>query len=52
MGKPGDKDTGVLKTQEIQAQFLLDAGQIMDMPKDLSGLVDRSFVREMAGWRS
>lgn len=49
MGKPGEKDTGVLKTLDIQAQFLLDAGQIMAKPKDLSGLVDQSFVMKMVG---
>lgn len=48
MGQPGDKESGVLKTLQVQAQFLLEAGQIMAMPKDMSGLIDRSFVAKMA----
>ena len=48
MGKPGEKDTGVLKTLQTQAQFLLESAQISAMPKDLSGLVDSSFVAKMA----
>lgn len=48
MGKPGEKDTGVLKTLQTQAQFLFESGQITAMPKDLSGLVDASFVAKMA----
>lgn len=49
MGKPGEKDTGVLKTLQTQAQFLLDSGQISAMPKDVGGLVDSSFVARMVG---
>lgn len=48
LGKPGEKDTGVLKTLQTQAQFLLDSGQISALPKDWSGLVDGSFVAKMA----
>lgn len=48
LGKPGEKDTGVLKTLQTQAQFLLESGQINAMPKDFSGLVDSSFVAKMA----
>ncbi len=48
MGKPGDKETGVVKTLQTQAQFLLESGQISAMPKDWSGLVDPSFVAKMA----
>jgi len=48
MGKPGEKDTGVLNTLQTQAQFLLEAGQITAMPKDLAALVDSSFVARMA----
>jgi taurine transport system substrate-binding protein len=49
LGKPGEKDTGVAKTLQTQAQFLLDAGQIGAMPKDVGGLVDSSFVAKMVG---
>lgn len=48
LGKPGEKDTGVLKTLQTQAQFLLESGQIQALPKDISGLVDSSFVAKMA----
>lgn len=47
MGKPGETDTGVLKTLDIQAQFLLEAGQITAKPKDFSALVDHSFILRM-----
>lgn len=49
MGKPGEKNTGVLKTLQTQAEFLLEAGQITAMPKDIGGLVDSSFVAKMTG---
>lgn len=48
MGRPGEKGTGVEKTLQTQAQFLLESGQIAAMPKDWSGLVDASFVAKMA----
>jgi len=48
LGKPGEKDTGVQKTLQAQAQFLFEAGQITAIPKDLNGLVDSSFVAKMA----
>lgn len=48
MGKPGEKGTGVEKTLQTQAQFLLESGQIATMPKDWSGLVDSTFVAKMA----
>ncbi|MEJ8857823.1 ABC transporter substrate-binding protein [Variovorax robiniae] len=47
MGKPGEKDTGVIKTLQTQAQFLFESGQITAMPKDVAGLVDQSFVAKM-----
>jgi taurine transport system substrate-binding protein len=49
MGKPGEKDTGVSKTLQTQAEFLFESGQISAMPKDVGGLVDSSFVAKMAG---
>ena len=49
MGKPGDKDSGVIKTLAAQAQFLLESGQITAVPKDWSGLVDPSFIARMTG---
>jgi taurine transport system substrate-binding protein len=47
MGQPGEKDTGVLRTLQVQADFLKASGQIAAMPKDLGGLVDQSFVAKM-----
>ncbi len=47
MGKPGAKDTGVLKTIQAQAEFLKDAGQVTTMPADFSKFVDSSFVAKM-----
>ena len=47
MGQPGEKDTGVVNTLQMQAQFLLEAGQITALPKDVGGLVDSSFVAKM-----
>ena len=48
LGQPGDKDAGALKTLQVQAEFLKETGQINAMPKDLNGLVDRSFLMKMA----
>lgn len=48
LGKPGERDTAVVKTLQVQAQFLKDSGQINAMPKDLNGLVDTSFVAQLA----
>ena len=47
LGKPGDKNSAVVKTLQVQAQFLKDTGQINEMPKDMSGLVDSSFVAKL-----
>jgi taurine transport system substrate-binding protein len=48
MGRPGRKDTGVLKTLRTQAEFLKESGQINQIPADFSGLVDASFAAKMA----
>jgi taurine transport system substrate-binding protein len=47
MGKPGDRDTGVLKTVSRQAKFLKDAGQVTTVPDSFEALVDASFVAKM-----
>lgn len=48
MGQPGAKDSGVIRSLRTQAEFLKESGQINQMPADLSGLVDSSFVAKMA----
>jgi taurine transport system substrate-binding protein len=48
LGKPGEKDAPVVRTLQVQADFLKETGQIATMPKDLNGLVDKSFVAQMA----
>ena len=48
LGKPGEKDAPVVRTLQVQADFLKETGQITTMPKDLNGLVDKSFVAQMA----
>ena len=46
MGAPGATDTGILQALQKQAQFMLDTGQIMQMP-DLPRFVDSSFIAQM-----
>ena len=48
LGKPGEKDSAVVKTLQTQAEFLKDNGQINAMPKDMNGLVDKTFVAQLA----
>ena len=48
LGKPGERDAAVVKTLQTQAEFLKDNGQINAMPKDMNGLVDKSFVAQLA----
>ena len=48
LGKPGERDSAVVKTLVTQAEFLKEAGQITALPKDMNGLVDKSFVQKMA----
>ena len=48
MGKPGERDSAVVKTLVSQAEFLKDNGQITAIPKDMNGLVDKTFVAKMA----
>jgi taurine transport system substrate-binding protein len=47
LGKPGERDSAVVKTLVTQAEFLKETGQINTMPKDMNGLVDKSFVQKM-----
>jgi taurine transport system substrate-binding protein len=47
LGKPGQKDSAVVKTLQVQAQFLKETGQIGALPADMNGLVDSSFVAQM-----
>lgn len=47
-GRPGDKDSGVVKTLQSQAQFLYESQQIVAVPKDVSAFVDGSFVAKLA----
>lgn len=48
LGKPGERDSAVVKTLVSQAEFLKDNGQINALPKDMNGLVDKTFVAQMA----
>ena len=48
MGKPGERDSAVVKTLQTQAEFLKENGQINALPKDLNGLVDKTFVAQLA----
>jgi len=48
LGKPGERDSAVVKTLVSQAEFLKDNGQINVLPKDMNGLVDKTFVAQMA----
>ena len=47
LGKPGDKNSAVVKTLQVQAEFLKETGQINALPKDLNGLIDTSFLVKM-----
>ena len=48
MGKPGERDSAVVRTLQTQAEFLKENGQINALPKDFNGLVDKSFVAQLA----
>jgi taurine transport system substrate-binding protein len=48
LGKPGEKNSAVVKTLQVQAQFLKDTGQIGAVPADMNGLIDSSFVAKLA----
>ena len=48
LGKPGEKDSGAIKTLQVQAEFLKETGQINALPKDMNGLVDKTFLQQMA----
>ncbi|RYF80816.1 MAG: aliphatic sulfonate ABC transporter substrate-binding protein [Comamonadaceae bacterium] len=48
LGKPGEKNSAVVKTLQVQAEFLKETGQINALPKDMNGLVDSSFVAQLA----
>jgi taurine transport system substrate-binding protein len=47
LGKPGERDSAVVRTLVSQAEFLKDNGQITALPKDMNGLVDKTFVAQM-----
>ena len=47
LGKPGDRDSAVVKTLQVQAEFLKESGQINALPKDMNGLIDTSFVAQL-----
>ena len=48
LGKPGEKDAPVVRTLQVQADFLKETGQITTMPKDMNGLSTRASSRR---WR-
>jgi taurine transport system substrate-binding protein len=48
LGKPGESNAAVVKTLQVQAEFLKDTGQINALPKDMNGLVDKTFVQQLA----
>lgn len=48
LGKPGEKNSAVVKTLQVQAEFLKETGQINALPKDMNGLIDSSFVAQLA----
>lgn len=48
LGKPNERDSAVVKTLVAQGEFLKETGQITAMPKDMNGLVDKTFVAQMA----
>ncbi|MBL8346718.1 MAG: ABC transporter substrate-binding protein [Rubrivivax sp.] len=47
LGKPGERNSAVVRTLQTQAEFLKDTGQINALPKDMNGLIDTSFVAQM-----
>ncbi|MBA3478125.1 MAG: ABC transporter substrate-binding protein [Lautropia sp.] len=47
MGKPGAKDTGVLKTLRDQAEFLKSADQMRKVPESFERYVDSTFLAKM-----
>ena len=47
LGKPGERNSAVVRTLQTQAEFLKDTGQINALPKDMNGLIDSSFVAQM-----
>lgn len=48
LGKPGEKNSAVVRTLQVQAEFLKDTNQINALPKDMNGLIDSSFVAQLA----
>ncbi len=48
LGRRGGKDSAVVNTLKVQAEFLKETGQIMAIPADMNGLIDTSFVEQMA----
>ncbi|MBC7484942.1 MAG: hypothetical protein H7337_24275 [Rhizobacter sp.] len=48
LGKPGEKNSAVVKTLQVQAEFLKETGQINALPKDLNGLIDSGIVAQLA----
>lgn len=48
LGKPGERNSTVVKTLQVQAEFLKETGQINALPADLNGLIDSSFVAKLA----
>ena len=47
MGKPGARDTGVLRTLKEQGEFLKENDQIPAVPTDYTPFVDSSFLQQM-----
>ncbi|MBB5214475.1 ABC transporter substrate-binding protein [Parapusillimonas granuli] len=47
MGMPGAKDTGVLHTLQMQAEFLKSANQLPSVPDTFAPYVDSSFLAQM-----
>jgi taurine transport system substrate-binding protein len=47
MGKPGAKDTGVLKTLMKQAEFLKSQDQLKEIPSSFAPFVDQAFLAKM-----
>lgn len=48
LGKPGERNSAVVKTLQAQAEFLKETNQINAIPKDLNGLIDSRFVAQLA----
>lgn len=47
LGRPGERNSAVARTLQIQAEFLKETGQINALPKDVNGLIDTSFLQQM-----